>query len=63
MKMKLTAPPLEGRANDECVEFLAALLDVKKARITIINGHKSRKKTVFVAGLHVGDLLAVVPER
>lgn len=63
LKVKLTAPPLEGRANEECVEFLADLLDVKKGRITIVNGHKSRKKTVFIAGLQEADLLAVVPER
>jgi uncharacterized protein len=62
LKIKLTAPPVEGKANEECVKFLAELLGVGKGRIAIVSGHKSRKKTVFIAGLGVSDLLAIVPE-
>jgi uncharacterized protein len=51
IRLKLTSPPVEGRANEECLEFLAELLEVKKGQIDIVRGHKSRKKIVQVDGL------------
>jgi hypothetical protein len=60
LKMKITAPPLEGRANEECIRFLAASLGVKKARINIVGGLRSKKKTVAVEGLKKEDVEAVI---
>lgn len=51
LKLRLNAPPVEGKANEECVRLLAALLGVKKAQVAIIAGHTSRTKTVAVAGI------------
>jgi len=51
IRLKLTAPPVEGRANEECLEFLAELLGIKKGQMGIIRGHKSRKKIVQIDGL------------
>ena len=59
LKIRLTSPPREGRANKELVDFLAELLDVAKSRIEIVAGHKGRKKLIGVEGL----LPAVVDER
>lgn len=50
IKLKITAPPVEGQANDACIRFLSDLLGVKKNQVTIISGHKSRKKTVAIQG-------------
>ncbi|MBZ5680004.1 MAG: DUF167 domain-containing protein [Acidobacteriia bacterium] len=51
LKVSLTAPPLEGRANDACIEFFAKLLKVPRSSITIASGQTSRNKVIAVAGL------------
>lgn len=51
VKIKIHAPPVEGKANAELVRFLAGLLGVKRAQVTIEGGAAGREKTVFVAGL------------
>lgn len=56
LKVRLTAPPVEGKANRACVEFLAGLLGVRRSALAIISGEKSRKKTVSVTGLARGEL-------
>jgi uncharacterized protein (TIGR00251 family) len=63
LKIKITAPPLEGRANEECVRFLAATLGVKNAQVSIVRGHKSRKKTVALKGMAKKDAEAVLASR
>ena len=56
LKVRLTAPPVEGKANRACVEFLAGLLGVRRSALAITSGEKSRKKTVSVTGLARGEL-------
>ena len=51
LKIALTAPPIDGRANEACIEFLAELLDLPRSSIAIISGHTSRNKVVRVTGL------------
>jgi uncharacterized protein len=51
LKISLTAPPIEGRANKACIEFLAELLNVSRSSITIASGASSRNKNVRVAGV------------
>ncbi|HSA94247.1 MAG TPA: DUF167 domain-containing protein [Terriglobales bacterium] len=51
LKIALTAPPLEGRANQALVEFLAEILNVPRSSITIAAGQSSRRKVVAIAGL------------
>jgi len=58
LKIKITSPPIEGKANEECIRFLAAQFKIKKSQMEIIAGHKSRKKTVAVLGLKKEDLLS-----
>ena len=60
LKIKITAPPVEGRANEECIRFLADLLRIKKDRIKIVGGLKSRKKTLTIKGLRKSDVEAVL---
>ncbi len=48
LKIRLTAPPVEGEANKECVKFLARAFQVSKSSIEIVQGHKSRRKTILV---------------
>jgi uncharacterized protein (TIGR00251 family) len=56
LKLALTSPPIEGRANEACVEFFASLLDVPRSSVTIASGETSRKKVVRVAGLSAADV-------
>ena len=58
LKISLTAPPVEGAANRLCRDFLAKLLDLPRARIEVINGHKSRRKTIHVENLSGPELKA-----
>jgi hypothetical protein len=51
LKLALSAPPVEGRANAACIEFLARRLGVSRAAVEIISGAGSRNKVVRVAGL------------
>lgn len=56
VRVRLTAPPLENRANDALVRFLAAALGVPRARIGIVAGGRGRKKVVRVEGLSRAEL-------
>jgi uncharacterized protein len=51
IKLALTAPPIEGRANDAWIEFPANLLKVPRSSITIASGASGRRKVIRVAGL------------
>ena len=51
LKLSLTAPPVEGRANEACIEFFANLLKVSRGSVTIASGESSRRKTIRVMGL------------
>ncbi len=48
LKIKLTAPPVEGAANKMCVRFLADFLNIPKSRLEIVSGHSSRSKRICV---------------
>lgn len=48
LKVKLTAPPVEGAANAACIAFMAATLDLPKSAITIISGLTGRRKTLLI---------------
>ena len=49
LKVALTATPVEGRANDACIEFFAAILNVPRSSITIAAGQTSRNKRPLTA--------------
>jgi len=51
LRVALTAPPVEGAANDALRRFLAARLGVARGRVTLEAGEKSREKTVRIAGM------------
>ena len=47
LKLRLTAPPVEGAANRACVEFFAKALGLPKSNLAITSGQSSRKKTLL----------------
>jgi len=66
LKVKLTAPPVDGSANTCCCEFLAKLLRVPVRDIEIVAGATSRHKRVLVKGFtrnRAADLLGMDNEQ
>ena len=55
-KLDLAAPPVDGKANEECVRFLAALAGVARSRVRIVVGATGRLKVVDVEGLEQAEL-------
>jgi len=51
LKIQIAAPPQDGRANRECVRFLAEILGLKKNQVKIISGETSRHKKILVNGI------------
>ena len=58
LKISLTAPPLEGRANQACIEFLAGLLKLPRISITIAAGQTSRNKLIRISGVSAAEVEA-----
>ena len=56
LKVSLTAPPLDGRANEACIDFLAKLLNVPRSSVSIAAGQSSRNKVIRVAGLSAEEV-------
>jgi uncharacterized protein len=56
LKLALTAPPIEGRANKACIEFFAKLLKVPRSSISIAAGQNNRNKVIRVVGLSADEV-------
>lgn len=56
LKARLTAPPVDGAANEALVALLAERLGVPRRTISIVRGATSRQKTVEIAGLSLADV-------
>ncbi len=48
LKIKLTAPPVDGAANKMCIQYLSKFLNVPKSALEIISGHSSRTKRILL---------------
>jgi len=60
LKLRVQAPPLDGRANDAVIEWLARRLGVPRRNVTLLWGATSRDKTVEIVGVtveHVAERL------
>lgn len=51
LKIKVTAPPVDGAANEAVVELLAECLDCPQSALAIVHGQTARHKVVLVRGL------------
>ena len=58
IKVSLTTPPTDGRANQALIAFLAGELRVPRARVTLLTGATSRSKSLHIAGLTADQLRA-----
>jgi uncharacterized protein (TIGR00251 family) len=51
LKIRIKAPPVDGKANDEIVRFLAAQFYIAKSQIQIVSGELGREKTIRISDL------------
>lgn len=57
LKIKITAPPVEGEANQALVAFLSARLKISKGRVILSKGEASRYKTIDIKGINRDQLI------
>lgn len=57
LKLRLTAPPVDGEANEACRAFLAGLLAIPRSRVEIVSGHTGRNKMIRVTGISAEQVL------
>ena len=55
IKLAVSSPPVDGRANKEVTAFMAKLFKLPKSSIEIISGHQGRRKRLLVSGLSEKD--------
>lgn len=60
LKVRLTAPPVDGAANEALVKFLAATLSIPRSHVEIVSGHTSREKIVRISGVSNAEVRRVL---
>jgi uncharacterized protein len=60
LRVKIAAPPVEGKANQELIKYLSKLLDIRKSDISIDKGLTGRRKVVTISGMDNNDLKTVL---
>ncbi len=63
LKVKLTAPPVEGAANEQLIEILSEAFGIRKSAITITRGQSSKNKVVEIAGISTPSLQTEASKR
>jgi uncharacterized protein (TIGR00251 family) len=56
LKVRLTASPVEGRANEALIAFVAQRLGVRKSQVEIVAGATSRRKVIRVMGVSLQEV-------
>lgn len=59
LKIRLAAPPIDGRANDALLRFIADVMDVPLRNVELRQGEQSRHKTVQVSGSRIDPELLI----
>ena len=62
LKVSLTTPPTDGRANQALIAFLAAELHIPRARVILLTGAASRTKSLRISGLTAAELRAALSD-
>ncbi len=57
LKITITAPPVEGKANKKCIAYLAKYFDVAKSKIEIISGQTSKNKLIKIYDISQKEFL------
>ena len=57
LRIKVAAPPVEGKANKELVAYLSDILDISKGSVRIVKGHTQRNKVIAIDGLTSAQMM------
>lgn len=60
VKISLTTPPVDGRANEALIEFVADLLRIPRARVALLSGMTSRMKVLRITGKSAAEVQAAL---
>jgi uncharacterized protein (TIGR00251 family) len=60
IKLRVAAPPVEGRANAEAERYVAELLGVTASDVSVVRGASSRSKTVLVRGVETEEVREIL---
>jgi uncharacterized protein (TIGR00251 family) len=60
LRLRLTAPPVDGAANAACIILLAQALGVRRAQVQLQAGEKSRQKLFRITGLTAAEVAAAL---
>ena|SRR5437016_4461983 len=56
LKLALTAPPVEGKANQAVIEFFAEVFEIPRSSVTIASGETSRRKVICISGVVIENV-------
>jgi uncharacterized protein len=62
LKLTLSAPPVEGRANLALEEFFAEVFSVRRSAVQVVSGERSRNKVIRIAGRSAAELRQMLRE-
>lgn len=60
IKVRLTAPPVDGAANEACCKYFAELFDIAKSNVSLVSGHTGRNKLIRLEGVDEATARAVL---
>jgi uncharacterized protein (TIGR00251 family) len=60
IKLRIAAPPVEGRANAEAVRYVAELLDVTTSDVSVVGGASGRNKVMLVRGVEAEEVREIL---
>lgn len=60
LRVRLTAPPVDGEANEACLKFLAGIFKIPRRSVELVSGHTGRNKMVRVGGVTPDDVLRLL---
>ena len=63
VRIKITSPPLEGKANKTLTIFLGKIFKISKSRVKIVRGESAKRKRVLLAGLTREEVLKTLREK
>lgn len=62
IKLYLNSPPVDGKANSECLVLLSKSLKIAKSRIRIIKGEKGRHKRILIQGISYDEIIKKIKD-
>lgn len=61
--LKITAPPVEGAANEAVLKYLAQVLEIRRNKIELVSGQRGREKTVRISDISILEVTRRLPTK